>query len=132
MRRDLQEHGGRRARPRPARRPATDELHGRGHEQLVIRLRDRAAAGDRGGHALASEAGISCLLRRTYKGLTEPAAEGDYDFVSYFECADAHVPVYHQVCDALRDVTRNPEWQFVREAPTWHGRRVASWEDLFT
>jgi len=84
------------------------------------------------GHALASEAGISCRLRRTYKGLTEPAAEGDYDFVSYFECADAHVPLYHQVCDALGDVTRNPEWQFVREAPTWHGRRVASWQDLFT
>ena len=64
------------------------------------------------GHALAAEA-------------------GDYDFVSYFECAEEHVPVYHQVCDALRDVRRNPEWQFVREGPTWHGRRVASWEDLF-
>ena len=36
------------------------------------------------------------------------------------------MPVFHQVCAALRDVERNPEWQFVREGPTWHGRRVPS------
>ena len=83
------------------------------------------------GHALASEAGIACLLRRTYKALTEPAANGEYDFITYFECADTDVPVFHQVCAALRDVKRNPEWRFVREGPTWHGRRVASWEALF-
>jgi hypothetical protein len=83
------------------------------------------------GHALASAAGISCLLRRTYKAATEPAPEGTYDFVTYFECADADVPTFHQVCDALRDVAKNPEWKFVREGPTWHGRRVATWADLF-
>ena len=83
------------------------------------------------GHALASAAGISCLLRRTYKATTEPAPEGAYDFVTYFECADADVPTFHQVCAALRDVARNPEWKFVREGPTWHGRRVAAWADLF-
>ena len=44
------------------------------------------------GHALATAAGIPCLLRRTYKSVTEPAAEGDYDFVSYFECDDAAIP----------------------------------------
>lgn len=84
------------------------------------------------GHALASAAGISCLLRRTYKSTTEPAPEGAYDFVTYFECADADVPTFHQVCASLRDVARNPEWKFVREGPTWHGRRVASWPELFT
>jgi hypothetical protein len=84
------------------------------------------------GHALASAAGIPCLLRRTYRNATEPAAQGEYDFVTYFECADADVPLFHQVCAALRDVARNPEWRFVREGPTWHGRRVASWEGLFT
>ena len=83
------------------------------------------------GHALAAEAGIPCLLRRTYKSETEPAAEGEYDFVTYFECSDADVPTFHQVCAALRDVSRNPEWKFVREGPTWHGRRVASWKELF-
>jgi hypothetical protein len=82
------------------------------------------------GHALATEAGIAVLLRRTYKSVTEPAAEGDYDFVSYFECADAAIPTFHAVCAALRDVKRNPEWRFVREGPTWQGRRVSSWREL--
>jgi hypothetical protein len=83
------------------------------------------------GHALAAEAGIACLLRRTYKNTAEPAPAGAYDFINYFECADADVPTFHQVCAALRDVGRNPEWKFVREGPTWHGRRVATWEALF-
>jgi hypothetical protein len=84
------------------------------------------------GHALAAEAGIACLLRRTYKHPVEPAPPGSYDFITYFECADADVPTFHQVCAALRDVTRNPEWKFVREGPTWHGRRVATWAELFS
>jgi hypothetical protein len=83
------------------------------------------------GHALASAAGIPCLLRRTYKHPTEPAPADAYDFVTYFECADADVPTFHAVCGALRDVRRNPEWAFVREGPTWHGRRVPGWADLF-
>ena len=84
------------------------------------------------GHALAAAPGIPCLLRRTYQSLAQPAADGDFDFVSYFECADADVPVFYDVCDALRDVTRNPEWEFVREGPTWHGRRIATWAGLFS
>ena len=82
------------------------------------------------GHALASEAGIACLMRRTYKHPVEPAPPGTYDFVTYFECAEADVPTFHAVCAALRDVARNPEWKFVREGPTWHGRRVATWAEL--
>jgi hypothetical protein len=84
------------------------------------------------GHALATEAGIACLLRRTYRSATHPAPDGAYDFLTYFECADRDVPTFHQVCAALRDVKRNPEWRFVREGPTWHGRRVASWNELFS
>ena len=83
------------------------------------------------GHALAAEAGIACLMRRTYKNPTEPARDGAYDFITYFECADADVPRFHEVCAALRDVKRNSEWAFVREGPTWHGRRVATWAELF-
>jgi hypothetical protein len=83
------------------------------------------------GHALAAEAGIPCLMRRTYKHPVEPAPPGAYDFITYFECADADVPTFHAVCSALRDVTKNPEWKFVREGPTWHGRRVATWGELF-
>lgn len=79
------------------------------------------------GHALAAEAGIACLMRRTYKHPVEPAPDGAYDFITYFECADQDVPKFHEVCAALRDVAQNPEWKFVREGPTWHGRRVATW-----
>ena len=83
------------------------------------------------GHALAAAAGIPCLLRRTYWPATEPVPDGQYDFVSYFECTDADVPTFHAVCAALRDTEKNPEWRFVREGPTWQGRRVATWEELF-
>jgi hypothetical protein len=83
------------------------------------------------GHALAAEAGIACLMRRTYKHPEDQAPAGEYDFVNYFECADEDVPTYHQVCASLRDVEKNPEWSFVREGPTWKGRRMARWEDLF-
>jgi hypothetical protein len=70
-------------------------------------------------------------MRRTYKHPTPPAPDTAYDFVTYFECADADVKTFHEVCAALRDVRRNPEWAFVREGPTWHGRRVATWAELF-
>jgi len=83
------------------------------------------------GHALAAAEGVEVLMRRTYKSPTEPAAAGAYDFINYFECADAGVPVFHRVCASLRDVGRNPEWRYVREGPTWQGRRVAAWADLF-
>jgi hypothetical protein len=82
------------------------------------------------GHALASAAGVPCLMRRTYKAEASPAPAGVYDFLTYFECADADVPTFHAVCAALRDVKRNPEWAFVREGPSWQGRRVATWGEL--
>jgi hypothetical protein len=83
------------------------------------------------GHALAAEPGVTALLRRTYKHPDDRAPAGEYDFVNYFECADADVPTFHAVCTALRDVARNPEWAYVREAPTWQGRRVATWAAVF-
>lgn len=83
------------------------------------------------GHALAAEAGIPCVMRRFYKNTTEPAPRGAYDFITYFECADADVTTFHKVCAALRDTASNPEWKFVREGPTWGGRRVATWAELF-
>lgn len=84
------------------------------------------------GHALAAAAGVSCLMRRTYRSPIEPAPDGVYDFVNYFECADADVPIFHGVCSALRDIRKNPEWKFVREGPTWHGRRFRTWQEMFT
>jgi hypothetical protein len=100
------------------------------HTYLLPRYDD--AGGMRNeGHVLAASPGIPYLMRRTYKSMSEPAPAGEYDFVNYFECADDGVATFHQVCAALRDVERNPEWRFVREGPTWHGRRAAEWSDLF-
>ncbi len=82
------------------------------------------------GHALAAAAGIPCLLRRTYKHQTLPAPADEYEFLNYFECADAGVPVFQAVRAALRDPAENPEWRFVREGPTWHGLRVPDWGAL--
>lgn len=83
------------------------------------------------GHVLAAAAGVQCLFRKTFKHPICPAPAGEYDFISYFECTDEDLPTFQKVCDALRDVTRNPEWAFVREGPMWQGKRVASWPDLF-
>lgn len=83
------------------------------------------------GHALAAAAGVPSLMRRTYKNATMPAPDGEYDFLTYFECANADVPNFHAVCAALRDSSRNPEWRFVQEGPLWHGRRVPAWASLF-
>jgi len=60
------------------------------------------------GHALAAAAGISCLMRRTYRNATEPDAASRYDFLNYFECASDDMPTFHAVVEALRDVSRNP------------------------
>jgi hypothetical protein len=83
------------------------------------------------GHALAAEPGIEVLLRRTYKNEAMPSPNGAYDFLNYFECADRDLPIFEEVCARLRDVRRNPEWRFVREGPTWYGRRVETWAALF-
>jgi hypothetical protein len=48
------------------------------------------------GHASAAAAGIRCLMRRTFKNPAEPAPDGEHDFITYFECADDDVPVFHQ------------------------------------
>lgn len=93
---------------------------------------DEAGNQVREGHALAASAGVDALMRRTYKHPEEPAPSGAYDFLNYFECAEEGVPVFHAVRAALRDVTRNPEWAYVLEGPTWHGRRVPAWADLFS
>ena len=80
------------------------------------------------GHALAASAGVPVLMRRTYRC----GEASEYDFLTYFECADADVATFHAVCAALRDVDRNPEWRFVLEGPTWRGRRTERWSALWT
>ena len=79
------------------------------------------------GHAVAAEAGIPTIYRRLYHNPNGYQQEHQFDFVTYFECADEHLATFDQVCRALRDQRQNPEWRFVLEGPEWRGRRVLRW-----
>ena len=78
------------------------------------------------GHALAAESGIPYITRRLVHAPEGYGSEGSYDFVGYFEFAEAHAPIFREVMTSLRDVAQNPEWAYVREGPEWWGRRVGS------
>jgi hypothetical protein len=79
------------------------------------------------GHAGTAEAGIPTIYRRLYHNPDGYQREHEFDFVTYFECGDEHVPVFDQICRALRDERQSPEWRYVLEAPAWRGRRVLRW-----
>lgn len=83
------------------------------------------------GHALASAAGIPCINRRLYHHPQGYGLDARYDFIGYFEFAEADAPVFRAVMEGLRDRTQNPEWNYVREGPEWWGRRVARVEELW-
>jgi hypothetical protein len=79
------------------------------------------------GHASAAEAGVATLYRRLYHNPDGYRREGEFDFITYFECEDRHLRTFDQVLSALRDTSQNPEWQYVVEGPEWRGRRVLRW-----
>jgi hypothetical protein len=79
------------------------------------------------GHARAAGEGITTLFRRLYHNPDGYQRPGEYDFITYFECAPEHVETFDRVHRALRDSSQNPEWRFVREGPIWKGRRVLKW-----
>lgn len=79
------------------------------------------------GHAVAAERGIPALFRRVYHNADGYQREGEFDFVTYFECDDEGLPVFDSVLASLRDVEQNPEWKFVQEGPIWRGKRVMRW-----
>ncbi len=83
------------------------------------------------GHALAADAGISCITRRLVHAPDGYGKEGSYDFVGYFEFAEADAETFSAVMAALRDVEQNPEWAYVSEGPEWWGRRVATPSELW-
>ncbi|MCH8298017.1 MAG: hypothetical protein IH873_08120, partial [Chloroflexi bacterium] len=76
------------------------------------------------GHALASAAGVPNINRRLVHAPEGYGLEGNYDFVGYFEFAEADAPVFREVMAGLRDTQQNPEWKYVLEGPEWWGRRV--------
>lgn len=79
------------------------------------------------GHARAAEDGIATVFRRLYHNPDGYQRDGEFDFITYFECEDAHLATFENVHRALRDTARNPEWKYVREGPLWKGRRVLKW-----
>jgi hypothetical protein len=79
------------------------------------------------GHARAAEAGITTIYRRLYYNPDGHGRPGEFDFISYFECADEHLATFDQIRRSLRDERQNPEWRYVEEGPEWRGRRVLKW-----
>ena len=79
------------------------------------------------GHARSAEAGISTIFRRLYYNPDGHDRADEFDFITYFECADEHLATFDRICGALRNQAQNPEWRFVVEGPEWRGRRVLKW-----
>ena len=79
------------------------------------------------GHAIAAEHGIQTIYRRLYHNPDWYQRANEYDFATYFECADEHLPTFAIVRQELRDERRNPEWRFVTEEPEWRGQRAPRW-----
>ena len=89
---------------------------------------DPRSGGPVSGDAKAAEHGIETIYRRLYHNPDGYQRADEYDFVTYFECSDEHLPTFDIVRQALRDERRNPEWRFVVEGPEWRGRRVMGWQ----
>jgi len=79
------------------------------------------------GHARSAEAGISTIYKKIYYHPDGHGLAGQYDFISYFECADEHLATFDEICRNLRNVDLNPEWNYVEEGPEWRGHRVLRW-----
>jgi hypothetical protein len=79
------------------------------------------------GHARAAEPGIDTIFRKLYYNPDGHGRDGEWDFVSCFECADEHLETFDRICRSLRDVRQNPEWRYVTEGEEWRGRRVLRW-----
>ncbi len=54
-----------------------------------------------------------------------------YDFIGYFEFAEADAPIFRDVMTGLRDRAENPEWVYGREGPEWWSRRVGHARELW-
>jgi hypothetical protein len=88
---------------------------------------DPSSGGRVKGHARAAEPGIATIFRKLYHNPDGYNRPNEYDFISYFECADEHLATFDEICRALRDERQNPEWRYVIEGPEWRGRRVLRW-----
>ncbi|MDA1305750.1 MAG: hypothetical protein O2917_00625 [Acidobacteria bacterium] len=79
------------------------------------------------GHAELGRAAAPKIFRRLFYNPNGEGLEGEWDFITYFECADDDLALFDETLEAMRDTSRNPEWQFVEEGPIWRGRRSLRW-----
>ena len=79
------------------------------------------------GHAELGRAAAPKIFRRVFYNPDGEGREGEWDFITYFECSDEDLALFDDTLDAMRDVSRNPEWRFVEEGPIWRGRRTLRW-----
>lgn len=79
------------------------------------------------GHARAAEPGITTIFRKLYYNPDGHSRADEWDFVTYFECADEHLATFDHICHTLRDLRQNPEWRYVTEGMEWRGKRVQRW-----
>ena len=79
------------------------------------------------GHALIGREAAPHICRRVFHNPAGAGRKGEWDFVTYFECADEHLELFDETLAAMRDPQKNPEWRYVEEGPLWKGRRVMRW-----
>lgn len=79
------------------------------------------------GHALVGREAAPHICRRLFYNPDGTGRPGEWDFVTYFECADEHVELFDTTLEAMRDPKNNPEWRYVEEGELWKGRRVPKW-----
>lgn len=79
------------------------------------------------GHARTAQDGIQTIFRRLYHNPDGYERQGEFDFITYFECEDEHIETFCRIHESLRDTARNPEWRYVKEGPLWRGQRVLRW-----
>lgn len=88
---------------------------------------DRRTGRNVPGHAALGRDAAPRILRRVFYNPNGEGRPGEWDFISYFECTDDDLDLFDRTLDAMRDVSRNPEWRFVDEGPMWRGRRSLRW-----
>ncbi len=88
---------------------------------------DRRSGCPVAGHAELGRSAAPKIFRRVFYNPNGEGRDGEWDFIAYFECADEDLALFDETLAAMRDTTRNPEWQFVEEGPIWRGRRSLRW-----
>jgi hypothetical protein len=88
---------------------------------------DRHSGRDVRGHAELGRDASTRIHRRLFYNPDGEGRDGEWDFITYFECGDDDLALFENTLGAMRDTSRNPEWRFVEEGPLWRGKRTLRW-----